>query len=358
MFNFYNLAKPFIFSLDPEKAHTLSLKALKSGIFPACPAVKDERLEVSLWGLTFSNPVGLSAGFDKNAEIIGPALRLGFGFVEAGTVTPKPQSGNPKPRVFRDPGTESVINALGFPNVGGDVFKQNLLRFLDQRYAYNGVVGLNLGMNKDQENPVEDYRHLIRILGPLADYVTVNISSPNTPGLRDLQRREPLLALLGHIKEERQNVCSDSPPPLLVKLAPDLDETQQQELAETLVQARVDGIILTNTTLDRPSDLPSSFAQQKGGLSGRLLKEKSNAVLKNFYQLTQGKIPLIGVGGISSGTDAYERIRAGASLIQLYTALVFQGPGVANSINRDLLHALDKDGYQSIADAVGADVDL
>ncbi len=308
-----------------------------------------------IWGLKFPNPVGLSAGFDKNAEVIGPAFKLGFGFVEAGTVTPKPQHGNDKPRIFRCPEQEAVINRMGFPNGGMNMFKTNLSKFLGSRQRPAGVIGVNIGMNKSQSEPAKDYSVLIKMLGPMADYLTVNISSPNTPGLRDLQKREPLLELLAAVKAERAKSCGDHPPPILLKLAPDLDKAQQEELASAVMEAKIDGLILTNTTLDRPANLPEKFAKRQGGLSGKPVGDKSTAIIRSFYELTDGKMPIIGVGGISSGADAYEKIKAGASLVQLYSGLIFKGPGVVNSINNDLLALLKRDGFTHISQAIGID---
>lgn len=356
MKDLYALARPLVFSFDPESAHNITLKLMKTGLLPACPAVHDPALEMTLWGLKFPNPVGLSAGFDKNAEVIGPAFNLGFGFVEVGTVTPKPQGGNPKPRVFRDARSAAIINRMGFPNAGMNAFKENFSKFLSGGTKPAGVIGINIGMNKGQTEPAKDYAALIRMLGPMADYLTVNISSPNTPGLRDLQKREPLLELLGALKEERKKACGDHPPPLLVKLAPDLDEARQQELAQAITDAEIDGLILTNTTIARPDNLPAPFAGQQGGLSGQPLTQRSTEIIRNFYRLTKGRVPIIGVGGISSGRDAYEKIRAGASLVQLYTALVFKGPAVANSINGELLGLLRADGLSHLSQAVGRDV--
>lgn len=355
MVDLYPFAKHALFALDAETAHNFTLKALKTGLVPGAKATSDERLSQSLWGLKFRNPVGLSAGFDKNAEVIAPMLGFGFGCVEVGTVTPKPQEGNPRPRVFRDPAHDAVINRMGFPNGGMHEFKGNFEKFLAKRSKPLGVVGINIGMNKTQTEPAKDYATLIKMLGPMADYLTINISSPNTPGLRDLQRREPLLALLNAVKEERTKACREAPPPVLVKLAPDLDEAQQEELAGALIEAEVDGIILTNTTLDRPDFLPEDFRSQTGGLSGKPLTDKATNVVRNFYRLTQGKIPLIGVGGVSNGAQAYAKIKAGASLVQLYSALIFKGPGVANDINRELLTLMEADGFSHINEAVGAD---
>lgn len=351
----YNLSRPLLFKIEPEKAHHMTIGLMKRGLVPACAPVKDAALEQTLWGLKFPNPVGLSAGFDKNAEVIAPSFKLGFGFVEVGTVTPKPQDGNPKPRIFRCPEAGAVINRMGFPNEGMNAFKANLEKFLGSRHRPAGVVGVNIGMNKTQTEPAKDYSVLIKMLGPMADYLTINISSPNTPGLRNLQQREPLLELLAAVKDERAKACGDHPPPVLVKFAPDLHDAQQEELAQTVLEAGIDGIIITNTTLDRPDTLPGDFAAEQGGLSGQPLSEKSTGVIRNFYRLTKGQIPIIGVGGIASGTQAYAKIKAGASLVQLYTALVFEGPTVANSINKELLALIAKDGYNNISEAIGAD---
>ncbi len=354
MSGFYDLARPLLFRLDAENAHNLTLKALKTGLAPKHAAVSDPALKVALWGRHFPNPVGLAAGFDKNAEVIGPMLGLGFGFVEAGTVTPKPQRGNPRPRIFRNPEHEAVINAMGFPNEGVVRFKENLQKFLDRKPRPAGIVGLNIGMNKSQSDPAKDYRLLVQQLAPLADYLTINISSPNTPGLRDLQKGENLRALLLQIMEERARSCKVDPPPLLLKLAPDLEQTQMEDIAATVLECKVDGLILTNTTLDRPVYLPHEFSERKGGLSGVPVRDKSTATIASFYQLTGGKLPIIGLGGISTGQDAYEKIKAGASLVQLYTALVFQGPKLANRINHQLLALLKRDGFNHISEAVGS----
>lgn len=359
MMTLYDLARPVLFRLDPERAHGLTLAALRRGWVPAAGVTDDPALRVTLWNRRFPHPVGLAAGFDKNAVAVGPLLRLGFGFVEAGTVTPRPQQGNPAPRLFRDPKNHAVINRMGFPNDGMDAFHDNLTRFLDTKPRPAGPVGINIGMNKatleSGGDIARDYCVLVRELGPLADYLTVNISSPNTPGLRDLQRREAFIELTGKIREERARSCGrENPPPLLVKLAPDLSAAQREELAQAALESGIDGLILTNTTLDRPANLPAAFAGEKGGLSGAPLREKSTAVIADFYRLTGGRIPLIGAGGISDGDDAYDRIRAGASLIQLYTALVFHGPAVIQKINTQMIKRLHADGFTHISQAVGA----
>lgn len=356
----YNLARPLLFRMDAENAHGLTLKALKAGIVPTQKAVDDPALRVTLWNRTFANPLGLAAGFDKNAEVVAPMLRLGFGFVEAGTVTPKPQTGNPRPRVFRDATFGAVINRMGFPNGGMNAFQANFTAFLSRKPRPAGIVGINIGMNKSTlengEDIARDYCVLVRQLGPMADYLTVNISSPNTPGLRDLQRRDAFLELTGKILTERKAACgTDNPPPLLVKLAPDLSEQQIEELAAAALESGIDGLILTNTTLDRPDYLPRPFVGEKGGLSGRPVRDKAQAVTAAFYRRTGGRLPIVGAGGITDGNDAYARIRAGASLIQLYTALVFHGPAVVHRINQQILTRLHADGFTHISQAVGAD---
>lgn len=357
MSGLYKFARPLLFKIDPETAHHMTLRAMKSGVLPSCDHVRSMALNNEVFGLLFRNPIGLSAGFDKNAEVIAPALKLGFGFTEIGTVTPKPQDGNAKPRVFRDPANKAVINRMGFPNSGLKIFKENLQNYL-KNPDHGGIVGVNIGMNKDQTDPASDYCLLIRELAPLANYLTINISSPNTPGLRDLQHKDTLRALLSRLTETRAETCPQNPPPLLVKLAPDLTEEQQEDIAEALLQSGVDGVILSNTTLDRPDYLSPKFREEKGGLSGKPVRDKSTAIIRNFYRLTNGKLPIIGVGGISNGAHAYEKIRAGASLVQLYTGLVYEGPAVANSVNRELLALLQKDGLAHISEAIGKDVTL
>ena len=352
----FKLAKPFLHRIDPESAHQMTLRALKTGIMPCPSNTHDPRLNVTLWNRKFPNPVGLAAGFDKNAEVVAPMLRMGFGFVEAGTVTPKPQDGNPRPRVFREPEFEAVINRMGFPNLGAENFRHNIEKFFEFKPRPSGIVGINIGMNKGVDDPAKDYCALVRQLGNYADYLTVNISSPNTPGLRNLQARENLMPLLSRITEERTKTCGkENPPPLLVKLAPDLNEDQVKDVAACLMESHVDGVILSNTTLDRPDYLPARFYEQQGGLSGRPLTDKSTEMIRRFYKLTEGKLPIIGAGGISSAQDAYAKIRAGASLVQLYTALVFQGPELVHDINEGLLRLMEKDGFNHISKATGAD---
>lgn len=351
----FKIAKPFLHRMDPENAHQITLKALKTGVMP-CPArVSNAKLKTTLWGRVFPNPLGLAAGFDKNADVVGQMLHMGFGFVEAGTVTPKPQEGNPRPRVFRDAENEAVINRMGFPNGGLENFRHNIEKFFEAKPRPPGIIGINIGMNKGVDDPAKDYCQLVRALGPYADYLTVNISSPNTPGLRNLQARENLVPLLIRIMDERTKSCGKDAPPLLVKLAPDLNDAQLADVAACLLECKVDGVILGNTTLDRPDYLPANFYEQQGGLSGRPLTDKSTDIIKRFYKNTDGKLPIIGAGGISSAEDAYAKIRAGASLVQLYTALVFQGPELVCDILNGLIRLLEKDKIDHISKATGLD---
>lgn len=352
----FKITKPFLHRMDPESAHGMTLRALKSGLLPCPSRINDPRLKTNLWNRTFPNPIGLAAGFDKNADVVGPMLNMGFGFVEAGTVTPRPQSGNDRPRVFRDTDNEAVINRMGFPNEGAESFRHNIEKFLESKPRPSGVVGINIGMNKGAEDPAKDYCTLVRQLANYADYLTVNISSPNTPGLRNLQARENLMPLLARILEERAKTCGKTnAPPLLVKLAPDLNDDQLKDVADCLMESGVDGVILGNTTLDRPEYLPANFYEQQGGLSGRPLTEKSTGIIRRFYKHTDGKLAIIGAGGISSAADAYAKIRAGASLVQLYTALVFQGPELVSDVLTGLLKLLERDNLNHISQAIGKD---
>lgn len=351
----YSLARPFLFNLDPETAHHFALRSLKMGFGPSCAKVDDPALRTVVWNRMFPNPVGLAAGFDKNAEVISQMFAMGFGFIEAGTVTPKPQPGNPKPRIFRDIEHQAIINRMGFPGVGIAKFKDNLAAFLARKPHPEGVIGINIGMNKDQTDPASDYTALVRSLGGMTDYLTINISSPNTPGLRDLQQKEPLNELLLAVMEERRKSCGYNPPPVLVKLSPDLTDEQMVDIAEVLIERQVEGVILTNTTLYRPDELEPTFAAERGGLSGGPLTDINTGVIRRFYALTEGKLPIIGAGGIMNGMDAYAKIRAGASLVQIYSGFIFHGPDIVRKINTDLIDLLHADGFSHISEAVGAD---
>ncbi|MFN3077698.1 MAG: quinone-dependent dihydroorotate dehydrogenase [Alphaproteobacteria bacterium] len=344
--------------LEPERAHWFAMLALKSGIAGLeahgllAPGPEDPILAVDLWGLSFPNPVGMAAGFDKNGEVCEPLLGLGFGFVEVGSVTPRPQPGNPKPRLFRLPADRAIINRMGFNNDG----MERVASRLAARSRKAGIVGTNLGKNKDTEEAAADYESGVSTLAPVSDYLVINVSSPNTPGLRALQGRAPLAALVARVRAALSTAVTDRKlPPLLLKIAPDLTMEDLRDIAEVALQGGIDGMIVSNTTTARPGGLRSHHRGETGGLSGEPLLDPSTAVLRDMYALTGGQLPLIGVGGIRNGEDAYAKIRAGASLVQLYTALVYQGPRLIARIKRDLAASLRADGYASVAEAVGAD---
>lgn len=348
MIDLYPLARPFLMAMDAEQAHNLTIATLKTGLVPRAGGRDATSLATRVFGLDFTNPIGLAAGFDKNAEVPDAMLRLGFGFVECGTVTPRPQDGNPKPRLFRVPTAQAVINRFGFNNQGLDAYAERL----SARVGRAGIVGANVGKNKDTVDAASDYAACIRRVAPLATYLVVNVSSPNTPGLRTLQSKGALADLLGECLAARAD--TGTRPPLLLKVAPDLTDEDKSDIASVVLDSGVDGLIVSNTTLARPSAIPPSLAAEAGGLSGRPLLEASTKVLGEFYRLLGGKIPLVGVGGVSSGADAYAKIRAGASLVQLYSALAYQGPGLVTQIKRDLALRLADDGFAHVADAVGA----
>jgi dihydroorotate dehydrogenase len=347
----FELARPALFNLDPERAHRASILALKLGLARrGTYGADDPLLATTVWDLPFPNPVGLAAGYDKDAEVCDAALALGFGFVEAGTVTPKPQPGNTGKRLFRLTEDEAVINRFGFNSHGLGPFVDRLAR----RRARPGIVGANVGKNRDSADAAADYIAGLAAVGALADYHVINISSPNTPGLRSLQARAQIEELLGRVQAFRCRDTAGRRPPMLVKVGPDLDEAEMHDIAQAALAARVDGLIVGNTTVTRPATLKSSDRNAQGGLSGRPLFELSTACLAAMYRFTEGRIPIIGCGGVASGADAYLKILAGASLVQLYSALVFQGPGLVERIKSELAELLWQNGFSSVADAVGA----
>lgn len=347
--NPYDIVLPLIRCLEPERAHRLTVRALSMGLGPVQRVADDPVLTTRVFGLDFPNPMGLAAGFDKNAEAWAAALRMGFGFVEIGSVTPRPQAGNPRPRLFRLAADEAIINRMGFNNDGMEAVARNLAG------KRQGLVGVNIGMNKETEDPVADYVACARRLGPLADYVVINVSSPNTPGLRALQDKTRLAAIVDAVSVALNESCPAGAPPLLVKVAPDLTRRDCEDIAQVATEGPVAGLIVSNTTIDRPESLKSPSRAESGGLSGKPLFSPSTLLLSNMYSLTGGKLPLIGVGGISSGRDAYQKIRAGASLFQLYTAFVYQGPVLINRIKGELAALLHKDGFDKVESAVGVD---
>jgi dihydroorotate dehydrogenase len=344
-----------LYTLPPETAHHAVLFALEHGLVGARREPDDPILKTRIMGLEFSNPIGLAAGFDKDARVVDAMLGLGFGFVEAGTVTPQPQRGNPKPRLFRLDEDEAVINRLGFNSGGVEAFAKRLAARYHRR-RNSGIVGANVGKNRDTVDGAADYVAGIEAIAGLSDYLVVNISSPNTPGLRALQARAPIEDLLKRVLAARaRNAPGGKKPPLLAKVGPDLSPEQLSDIAEVTLATGVDGLIVGNTTIDRPASLKSPQRFEAGGLSGAPLLQPSTECLATLYRLTKGRIPLIGCGGVASGADAYAKIKAGASLVQVYSALVFQGPRLANRIKRELAACLRADGFQSVADAVGRD---
>ena len=346
MSGLFGLGQSLLLALPPERAHDLAIKSLELGLYPRADAPDDNRLAQSLFGLDFPNPVGMAAGFDKNARVPRELLAMGFGFVEVGTLTPRAQSGNAPPRMFRSVGDRAVINRLGFNNEGQDAA---LARLRDRP---QGIVGINLGAGRDSADRIADYVSGVARMAAVAGYFTINISSPNTPGLRDLQAPEALDALLARLQEARAALPGKAPP-LLVKLAPDLVDEDLPELVGVILERGADGIVVSNTTLARDGLRDQGFAKETGGLSGRPLFVRSTRMLARVYQLTQGKLPLIGVGGVDSDETALAKIEAGASLLQLYTGLVFEGPGLIGRIKRALIAAMAKDGCVTLAPLVG-----
>jgi dihydroorotate dehydrogenase len=348
----YRLARPALNFLDPERAHGVTVRALKLGLARALPRPADDPiLATTVWNLAFPNPIGLAAGFDKHAEVCDAALTLGFGFVEAGTVTPRAQPGNSGQRLFRLAEDEAVINRFGFNSRGVTPFAANLAR-----RKRSGIVGANVGKNRDTIDGAADYIACIEAVTGLIDYLVVNISSPNTPGLRALQARAQIEELLARVIEARRRSGAEAPkPPLLVKVGPDLDDAALRDIADVAIAAPIDGLIIGNTTVARPATLTSSDRDAPGGLSGRPLFAPSTACLAAMYRHTQGRVPIIGCGGIASGADAYAKIRAGAALVQFYSAMVFHGPALVGRIKQELAGLLRKDGFKTLRDAVGAD---
>jgi dihydroorotate dehydrogenase len=336
--------------LPPESAHraTIGLVRAAGPLLPQ-PDPDDPRLGIRAFGRDFPNPVGLAAGFDKDAEVPDAMLKFGFGFVECGTVTPRAQPGNPRPRLFRLRPDRAVVNRMGFNNAGMDAMASRLAG-----RRRKGIVGINIGANKDSADRIADYGEAFTRLAPFADYIAVNVSSPNTPGLRALQNRDELERLLGTLQEVRSQ--QDPATPLLLKIAPDLADAAIADLAEVVLAFDLDGIIATNTTVERPAFLRARDSREQGGLSGRPLFERSTAVLRALRARVGNRLVLIGVGGVGSGADAYAKIRAGATLVQLYTALSFEGPRLVGRIKRDLLALLERDGFDNISQAIGADL--
>lgn len=352
--NLYQIFRPLVFKIDPEIAHNVTINFLKfcpktATLF--CAKREYKNLQTKLWDIDFPNPIGMAAGFDKNAEVVATLEKFGFGFVECGTVTLKAQPGNDKPRIFRLVEDQAIINRLGFNNFGAEIFEQNLTKV-------SVLLGINIGRNKDVEDALLDYLPLLEKFYQKATYIAVNISSPNTKNLRDLQNENQLNLFLSEIVKKKNELKSlhKKNTPILLKVAPDLTLDEEEKIAATVIKNNIDGMIISNTTIDRELNLKSNNASQGGGLSGTPLLNKSNEVLKNFYKFTEGKIPLIGVGGISSAADAYEKIKCGASLVQIYSAFIYQGFGLVDKIKKELSEKISKDGFKNISQAVGCKV--
>jgi len=344
----FSVLRPFLFSLDPETAHDLAIKSLKFNPLPSKMfEVEDEKmLNIELLGKQFPNPIGLAAGFDKSAEVYNSLLKLGFGFVEVGTVTPLKQFGNPKPRIFRLEDDGALINRLGFNNDGIEIIKNRIK--LDRK---KGILGINIGPNKDTKDQKNDFSLGLRNFFDIADYITVNISSPNTKGLRDFHDQEKLqdlLLTLNKIKKENKTKI-----PLLLKVSPDIKDNHISEIAKVAIKNDISAVILTNTTNVHRDNLKSEVKKEEGGLSGKPLQKLSTNMIKKFYKYLNGKIPIIGVGGVNSGKSAYEKIIAGASLLQLYTGFVYKGPTAAKDIKKELIQILKSEGIKNIKDAIG-----
>ena len=344
---FSNL-RSFIFKLDPEKAHTLAIKSLKFNFLPNLFEDKenDSLFKTKLFNKNLNNPIGMAAGFDKNAEVYNQLFKLGFGFVEVGTITPLKQYGNPKPRVFRLIEDEALINRLGFNNHGAEIILQRI-----EKNLKNGILGINIGPNKDSQNRLEDYLSCLRSFNDVADYVTINISSPNTENLRNLHDQSRLDELLTNIQKEKKKIKTDIP--IVKKISPDINDNEINKISEVLMSSEVKAVIISNTSNETREKLKDIQKHQKGGLSGKPIEDKSNLLINKFYNHLRGKIKIIGVGGVDSGLSAYNKFLAGADYIQLYTGMVFKGPNIVNMIKQELSELLSKDGVKNFKEIIG-----
>jgi dihydroorotate dehydrogenase len=351
----YRLIRPALFLLDAEDAHTLTIALMLRGLVPRFRADLHPELATEFCGLSVPNPIGLAAGFDKQAEVIEECFGLGFGFVEVGGVVPQPQAGNPKPRVFRVPEAEAIINRMNFNSDGYNAVARRLAAWNDTHHnAKKRILGINIAKGDEAADVMAAYVQGVQIFWSNVDFITINVSCPNTPDLRKLEGREQMTALLRAVIAARDVLPRK--PKLLVKISPDQSPEQQEDIAAAVLDSGVDGLIVSNTTVSRPAGVPPAMAKEKGGLSGKPLFAMSTELLGNMYRLTQGRVPMIGVGGVASAEDAYAKIRAGASVVQLYTGLVYHGPALINRINHELVALIKRDGFETIADAVGADV--
>ena len=344
----FSILRPYIFSLDPEAAHDLAIKSLKANFLPKSffDVEGDEMLTTNLFNKEFKNPIGLAAGFDKSAEVYNSLFKLGFGFVEVGTITPKGQLGNPKPRIFRLEKDQALINRLGFNNHGSDIVAK---RIADNKPK--GILGINIGPNKETKNKSDDFNTCLLKLYSYADYITINISSPNTEGLRDFHEENSMKHLLENLNKLKK--LKKIKKPLVIKLSPDIKEKDISSIIETINKYKIDGIIISNTTDQNRENLKDSKKDELGGLSGQPIKDISTNLIKKFYKETKNKIKIIGVGGVDSGNSAFEKIIAGADVVQLYTGMVYKGPGVVKEIKKELISILKNQKMKNISDAVG-----
>ena len=347
----FSFLRPFIFSLDPEKAHDLAIKSLKYNFLPGnlFSVANEEILKTTLFGKEIENPIGLAAGFDKSAEVYNEIFKLGFGFVEVGTVTPRQQYGNEKPRIFRLEKDRALINRLGFNNDGSEVIKKRI-----ENNVPNGLLGINIGPNKDVPDMINDFLECAEIFFPLGDYVTINISSPNTKGLREFHKAEHLKTLLSKIDDIRKK--SNFNKSFLLKISPDLEDSFIDNIIELVLQNNIDGLILTNTTDQNRENLLDKKKNESGGLSGKPLRDLSTELIKKFYTQLKGKIPIIGVGGVDSGKSAFEKLAAGASAIQLYTGMIYKGPTIVKEIKKELIDIMREKNFKNIKEVVGSNL--
>ena len=342
----FNILRPLIFKFSPEVAHSLAIKALKLNNIPYSKPKDNHILETTFCEKKLSSPIGVAAGFDKNAEVYNPLFNLGFGFVEVGTITPKPQFGNPKPRVFRLEEDEALINRLGFNNSGSERISQTI-----KENNKKGFLGINIGPNKDSKDRVEDYLICFRKFYNLADYITINISSPNTENLRDFHKQDELNSLIDKLKNEKKELNSNIP--LAIKVSPDLNDDQINEVSKIILEQEIGIIIVSNTTDKNRENLKNINKLEKGGLSGKPIEKISNEAISKFYKILKDKTKIIGVGGVSNGQDAFEKIISGATLVQLYTGMVYRGPRIASKISIELIDLLKNKGFKNVSEAIG-----
>ena len=342
----FNILRPLIFKFSPEVAHSLAIKALKLNNIPYSKPKDNHILETTFCEKKLSSPIGVAAGFDKNAEVYNPLFNLGFGFVEVGTITPKPQFGNPKPRVFRLEEDEALINRLGFNNSGSEEISKRI-----KENNKKGFLGINIGPNKDSTNRIDDYLICFRKFYNLADYITINISSPNTENLRDFHKQDELNSLIDKLKNEKKELNSNIP--LAIKVSPDLNDDQINEVSKIIMEQEIGIIIVSNTTDKNRENLKNINKLEKGGLSGKPIEKISNEAISKFYKILKDKTKIIGVGGVSNGKDAFEKIISGATLVQLYTGMVYRGPRIASKISKELIDLLKNKGFKNVSEAIG-----